>query len=197
MSFRLDAEKHITIVYGGQEIMQHRFWSLVGILSIYIVGAVIVSADEADKKQEEKATAMLTVQFDTTPPGGKYKPKNVGAVWATDSDGAYAHTLYVWGKKQKKQLKDWKWASRGKKVDAVTAATRRNHNTPIRFQHPVNGSQEALSKMWLNLMVTDSNGAKKKHKTRVSLSGLADSTSQTIEAKSGFKNIIITLKKKD
>jgi len=69
----------------------------------------------------------LVFQFTTVSVDGEYAPKNVGAVWITDGQGAFVKTLELWAAKRAKHLVQWNAASGANIVDAVTGATRKNH----------------------------------------------------------------------
>lgn len=69
----------------------------------------------------------LVFRFTTTSVDGEYAPKNVGAVWITDGQGAFVKTLELWAAKRAKHLVQWNAASDANIVDAVTGATRKNH----------------------------------------------------------------------
>ncbi len=98
--------------------MNLRSFFLVGSLSV----GLLLSA------QPHKAIAQsVSVSFTTTDAGGKRKPKNIVAVWAEQSDGTFIKTLGRWSKSRTKYLVAWNKASGGD-TDAVSGATRKNHN---------------------------------------------------------------------
>jgi hypothetical protein len=77
-------------------------------------------------------TCSLSVSVTTTAPGGKYKPRNVGAVWVADASGKFVKSLDVWGNKRLSHVTAWTAATKaaglsGNKVDAVTSATLSTH----------------------------------------------------------------------
>jgi hypothetical protein len=79
-------------------------------------------------------TCSLSVSVTTTAPGGKYRPRNVGAVWIADSSGKFLKSLDVWGNKRLSHVTAWNAATKaaglgGNKVDAVTSATLSTHRT--------------------------------------------------------------------
>jgi hypothetical protein len=73
------------------------------------------------------ANPQLSVTFTTVSFGGQYAPKNVGAVWITDSNNKFVKTLELWAAKRSKYLVQWKASSGGNVVDAVTSATKSSH----------------------------------------------------------------------
>jgi hypothetical protein len=79
-------------------------------------------------------TCSLSVSVTTTQPGGKYRPRNVGAIWIADSTGAFVKSLDVWGNRRLSHVTAWTAATKaagvsGNKVDAVSSATLSAHRT--------------------------------------------------------------------
>jgi hypothetical protein len=77
-------------------------------------------------------TCSLGVSVTTIAPGGKYRPRNVGAIWIADSAGRFVKSLDVWGNRRLSHVTVWNAATRaagvtGNKVDAVTSATLTAH----------------------------------------------------------------------
>jgi hypothetical protein len=77
-------------------------------------------------------TCSLSVSVTTTAPGGKYRPRNVGAIWIADSSGRFVKSLDVWGNRRLSHVTAWTAATRaagaaGNKVDAVSSATLTAH----------------------------------------------------------------------
>lgn len=56
-------------------------------------------------------------------PIGDYDPKNVGAIWISDSKGKFVKTLRVWANRRRDHLSNWETATGKNLVDAVTSAT--------------------------------------------------------------------------
>lgn len=69
----------------------------------------------------------VAFRFTTVSVGGEYAPKNVGAVWITDTQDVFVKTLEVWAAKRAKHLVKWRAASGDNVIDAVTGATRSSH----------------------------------------------------------------------
>ena len=87
---------------------------------------------EAQPEQTETQAprpTQLTISFETSNPGGKYKPKNSHVIWVETADGAYVKTLDLWAKKQAKHLTQWAAAAGDIKneVAARTGATQKTH----------------------------------------------------------------------
>jgi len=76
-----------------------------------------------------QTAGTVTFKVRTEPFGGKYSPKNIGAVWVENAQGQFVKTLTVWAKKRIAHLIKWQAASGGNTVDAVTSATVRSHQT--------------------------------------------------------------------
>jgi len=73
--------------------------------------------------------STLHIKVRTTQFGGRYRPKNVGAIWIETAAGAFVKTVERWGKTRARYLNRWNAASGGNVVDAVTSATLANHIT--------------------------------------------------------------------
>lgn len=65
----------------------------------------------------------------TSSVGGKFAPRNVGAIWIEDGAGAFVKTLERWGITRAKWLLTFEEASAGNVVDAITSATKIAHET--------------------------------------------------------------------
>jgi hypothetical protein len=79
-------------------------------------------------------TCSLSVSVTTTAPGGRYQPRNVGAIWIADSAGGFLESLDVWGRQRLSHVTAWNAATKaagvpGNTVDAVTSATLPAHRT--------------------------------------------------------------------
>jgi hypothetical protein len=70
----------------------------------------------------------VTATFTTTPAGGNYAPKNIVAVWIEDSTGGFQKTIGRWAAVRKQYLLTWNQKAGTNDVDAVSGATRANHN---------------------------------------------------------------------
>lgn len=89
-----------------------------------IVICLALVASAADAKGPLVTTESLVLVYTTTKPDGraKYKESSVHAVWVEDAKGKFVKTISVWGRKQQKQLTNWRRAN-GPKFDGVTGAT--------------------------------------------------------------------------
>jgi hypothetical protein len=68
----------------------------------------------------------FTFDVTTKSYGGRFRPRNVGAIYITTGSGAFVKSLNVWGSQRLVNLTDWQTLSGGNKTDAVTSATRSN-----------------------------------------------------------------------
>jgi hypothetical protein len=76
----------------------------------------------------------LEATVTTVTDGGRYSPRNVGAIWIEDGSGRFVKTLAVWAKRRIDRLHAWEdvtsQAGLGENtVDAVTGATLSSHKT--------------------------------------------------------------------
>jgi len=78
-------------------------------------------------------TETMTITFTSQPVGGQYAPKNVIATWIEDPAGGLVQTINRQSGTRSQYLLAWSQKSGGQAQDqdAVTGATRANHNTPI------------------------------------------------------------------
>ncbi|MEZ4252164.1 MAG: DUF2271 domain-containing protein [Polyangiales bacterium] len=74
-------------------------------------------------------TKMLEFTVLTSPPGGKYAPKNIGAIWVERADGTFVHTLEMWARTRRRYLVQFRSRTGSNTVDAVTGATLTSHRT--------------------------------------------------------------------
>lgn len=76
------------------------------------------------------AGTVQSVTFDVTTvaQGGKYAPKNIGAIWIEDESGAYVRSIEVWAGIRKRDLRQYVSKLGGRKdTDVTTSATLRAH----------------------------------------------------------------------
>jgi hypothetical protein len=75
------------------------------------------------------ATGLSSLAFDvqTLSQGGKYSPRNVGAIWIETSGGDFVKTLEVWAERRAGELTRWRNETSSNRVDAVSGATLRSH----------------------------------------------------------------------
>jgi hypothetical protein len=79
-----------------------------------------------------QTSGTLTVTTTTSDTGGKYKPKNIIAIWIEDNSGNFVKTLLAYAEQRKQHLAGWKASTTAagspyNVVDAITGATRTSH----------------------------------------------------------------------
>ncbi len=73
--------------------------------------------------------SALRIVVRTTPYGGRYQPKNIGAIWIETAAGQYVKTVKRWANRRLRYLTRYAAASGGDITDAVTGATLPSHTT--------------------------------------------------------------------
>lgn len=74
----------------------------------------------------------LSVVVTTSAAGGKYAPRNIGAIWITDGGDRFVKTLAIWAEKRAKYLTAWNASTAAamqpaSRVDAISSATKTTH----------------------------------------------------------------------
>jgi hypothetical protein len=85
------------------------------------------SAGGASGAGPEVASGALSFSVLTKSLGGKYSPKNVGAIWVSTAQGDFVKTLEVWARTRARYLTRWNREAAANRVDAVSSATLRQH----------------------------------------------------------------------
>jgi hypothetical protein len=77
------------------------------------------------------AQTSLALNFDvmTVNQGGRYAPRNVGAIWIETAAGDFVKTLKVWAGTRGRYLTKFNSEAGGNRTDAVTSATIRSYQT--------------------------------------------------------------------
>ncbi|MBK9033911.1 MAG: DUF2271 domain-containing protein [Myxococcales bacterium] len=73
--------------------------------------------------------SALRIVVRTTPFGGRYQPKNIGAIWIETASGQYVKTVKRWANRRLRYLTRYNAASGGDVTDAITGATLTSHIT--------------------------------------------------------------------
>jgi hypothetical protein len=78
------------------------------------------------------ANCSLTVKVTTASAGGRYAPRNIGAIWVADHSGNFIRSLEVWAQRRVNFLSLWNSATSragtpGNRVDIISQATLSNH----------------------------------------------------------------------
>jgi len=127
------------------------------ILSFFIVlqTVIILNAQTPGK---------LSVTVTTSEAGGKYKPRNVIAIWIENEQGNFIKTLLVYANKRKTHLNNWQAStaavgSEYNKVDAISGATKSSHTTRDCSWDGTDhtGSIVADGKYYVRMELTDKN----------------------------------------
>jgi hypothetical protein len=74
----------------------------------------------------------LRVKVTTAAAGGRYAPRNIGAIWIGDQSGNFVRSLEVWAQRRASNLTQWNSATSkagvpGSRVDIVSEATLPSH----------------------------------------------------------------------
>lgn len=73
--------------------------------------------------QQQQPTGSVTFNVTTSSYGGRYGPRNVGAIWVETKSGKFVKTLTEWGFLRYGNLVKWRADTNFNKVDAITSAT--------------------------------------------------------------------------
>lgn len=108
---------------------------------------------------EPAAVASLRFEVTTSPAGGRYQPKNIGAIWIEDESGNFVKSLQVWAGTRRRYLTGYARAVGGSAIDVTASATLRSHQT-----HSVSwdlrdrtGAQVAPGAYRVRMELTDAN----------------------------------------
>ncbi|HRY99591.1 MAG TPA: DUF2271 domain-containing protein [Bacteroidales bacterium] len=106
----------------------------------------------------------LSVSTSTSSAGGNYSPKNIVAIWVTDSAGSFVKTLLAYAASRRTHLNTWEAATTAagsayNVTDAISGATRTSHGTRICSWNGRNYNQvdmpDGTYRLWFEL--TDKN----------------------------------------
>lgn len=141
------------------------------------------------------AQEALNVSFDTTPKGTTYAPTNVVAVWIEDAAGTFVKTIERWSGVRTVHLVRWQQAAGQNDVDAVSGATRPNHNQPIVVSWDLtdrNGQTVPDGTYTLQMEMADENAATiaENHQATFSFDKNGQSSLQ-MARQGGFENVVI------
>ena len=73
--------------------------------------------------------SALRIVVRTTAVGGRYAPKNIGAIWIETAAGQYVKTVKRWANRRLRYLTRYNAAAGGDVTDAITGATLTSHTT--------------------------------------------------------------------
>jgi len=91
------------------------------------------SADGSPDLASMPKDCSLAVTVTTVSPGGKYSPRNIGAIWISDDSDRFIKTLNVWADRRAKYLRRWNAATAAAmlpadRTDAISSATKSSHS---------------------------------------------------------------------
>lgn len=86
-----------------------------------------LAAPDSTCTPADSGLTSLRFSVRTTPVGGRFAPRNAGAIWVETADGQWVRTLERWGKRRAKWLEAFNMASGGDLTDAITRATLPQH----------------------------------------------------------------------
>ena len=118
---------------------------------------------QPDAGAPDKPISALAFEVTTQPIGGKYAPKNVGAIWIGDASGKLVKSLEVWAATRMRYLTEYNKMRASMSVDAASRATLPKHRA-----HQVvwdlkdrNGAVVPRGPYKLNLELTDTDSTGK------------------------------------
>jgi hypothetical protein len=78
---------------------------------------------------ETNMSSVSSLEFHVTtqPIGGRYQPKNIGAIWVTDDSGKFVKSLEVWARTRKRWLTKYNAAHGTGAADVTASATMTSH----------------------------------------------------------------------
>lgn len=82
---------------------------------------------ESPPPAEASGVSMLELNYSTESLGGRYSPKNIGAIWVTDSSGKLVKSLEVWARTRLRYLTTYAAARASARPDVTATATLTNH----------------------------------------------------------------------
>jgi hypothetical protein len=75
------------------------------------------------------SVTSLSFQVTTSAAGGRYQPKNIGAIWVEDASGHVVKSLKVWAATRRRYLTGYLGAMAGSSIDVTASATLSRHQT--------------------------------------------------------------------
>ncbi len=140
--------------------------------------------------------SSLKVGVTTTPNGGQYAPRNVVAVWVEDGAGSFVKTIDRWSAARTSHLVAWIQKAGSGDVDAVSGATRQNHNTPLSITWDMkdrNGTVVPDGTYTIRMELADSNASQpgQNHQGTFTFTKGTAADNQTGLSNGGFNNVSI------
>ena len=102
----------------------------------------------------------MRIRVRTTTAGGRYSPRNIGAIWIETEAGAFVKTVERWAGTRARWLTKFIASSSSNLVDAVTSATLAQHTTHDRMWNlqDVRRCEIAPGNYRVMVEMTDKNG---------------------------------------
>lgn len=151
-------------------------------------------APDAPTEAETSGVTQLELSYNTESLGGRYAPKNIGAVWVTDSSGKLVKSLELWARVRLRYLLGYAAARGSARPDITATATLTSHKPHTASWDLTDSTGAAVppGKYTLHAEVTDSHMDGKTISVPFDTSG----GPTTIEPPSsaGFPSMKLTLK---
>ena len=125
--------------------------------SMGTAGAAAPSGETEDVPEDAAGVTELEFSYNTESLGGRYAPKNVGAVWVSDSSGKLVKSLEVWARTRLRYLTSYASARGSARPDVTATATLTNHkaHTASWDLKDTTGAAVPPGKYTLNAELTD------------------------------------------
>lgn len=112
-------------------------------------GSVSTAGSNSSGGGTSTANCSLTVNVTTAAAGGRYAPKNIGAIWIADQSGNFVRSIEVWAQQRARDLTMWnsttsKAGAPASRVDIVSQATLTSHKAHTATWNCQNFSKAAV-----------------------------------------------------
>lgn len=113
---------------------------------------------ESTLPEDSSTVTALELSYSTESLGGRYSPKNIGAIWVTDSSGKLVKSLEVWARTRLRYLTTYASARASARPDVTATATLTNHKAHMASWDlkDITGAAVPSGKYTLHAEVTDS-----------------------------------------
>lgn len=140
--------------------------------------------------------ATLQLEITSTTKGGQYAPRNVAAVWI-ENGGTFIKTIDRKAGQRKQHLVAWTTAAGAADADAVSGATRANHNTPLAITWDLKDRAgvvvpDGTYTIRMETAEDNSNQPTQNNQGTFTFVKGATAQTQTAQANGGFTNVSIT-----
>ena len=150
----------------------------------------------SDASSGPSVNGTLQITATSSPNGGQYAPQNIVAIWIMSPSGSFVKTVGRWADVRKQHLVAWGTAA-GPDVDAISGATRANHNTQLTatWDMKARGGQLMGNGTYTIRMESadaNSNMATQNHQGTFTFLKSATAQMQTNLSSGGFSNVTLT-----